>query len=278
MNIKLIKQNTLSILKTYVPNLLIYLSETEIESFIDKSLDFTNGKEVAKMNGNFLVSFFLLVREHKENKSSVIRNEFEYMNYLLGKFNEVNPNSRAFKNFLIAVIYDFRQNGFLHALGEISACLTLLDYDCKFSTYEKKITNGKSIDFEFIKKDGNPILFDVVTINFDSSKYENPKGLQSLVCKRISDKFNNKTDSLEESDKENIYIFPIFSGLTIDIIKENKMFLNNIDSDVCPSKFNCFEAHIFANLDSQYFNLFTTNEIIELDKKKAKNVRAKKRY
>lgn len=271
MNIELIKKNALNILKTYVPNLLIYLTETEIQTFIDKSLHFTNGEEVTKMNGNFLVSFFLLVKEHKENKSSIIRNEFEYMNHLLGKFNEINPNSKAFKNFILAVVYDFRQNGLLHALGEISACLILLNYDCKFSTYEKKISNGKSIDFEFIKKDGNPLLFDVVTINFDSSKYENPKGLESLICKRISDKFNSKTKGLEDKEKHNIYIFPIFSGLTIEIIKENKTFLNNIDNGICLSKFNCFQGHVHANLDNQYFYLFTTNEIIEIEEKKIKN-------
>ena len=190
------------------------------------------------------------------------------MNYLLGRFNTVNPNSRTFKNFLLSVIYDFRQNGFLHAIGEISACLTLLDYDCKFSRYEIKISNGKSIDFEFIKKDGTPILFDVVTIHFDSSKYESSEGLERLVCKRISDKFNSKTNNLDKNEKYNIYIFPIFSGLTIDIIHENQSFLNNIDGGTCLSKFNCFQAHMFANQGGQYFDLFNTNEIIELNKKK----------
>lgn len=269
MDIDLVKQNTLGILKMYIPNLFIYLTEIEIKAFIDKAILSTK-EDVTIMNGNFLISFFILVKEHKENKSSIIRNEFGYMNYLLGKFNEVNPNSRAFKNLVLAVVYDFKQNGFLNALGEISACLTMLDYGCEFSHYEKSLSNGKTIDFEFTKNNGGKILVDVVTVHFDSTKYENPNGLKTLLCKRISDKFNRKTCGLSDIEKKDIYIFPILSGFTIDIIKENKLFLNNID-EACEAKFNCFQGHIFGNLDSEYFDLFTTDEIIKLNNRSKRN-------
>ena len=160
MGITTIKKNSINLLKTYLPNLFIYLTESDIELFVDKSILYTNKLNFTELKGSFLASFFLLLREHKENQQSITRKEFGYMNHLIGKFAQVNPKSKHFIDLLKATIYNFEEHSFLNAMGEIAACLTIMDYPCIFSKYEETLSNGKSVDFKFVReKDKTPIVY-----------------------------------------------------------------------------------------------------------------------
>ena len=108
------------------------------------------------------------------------------------------------------------------------------------------------------------MFIEVFTIHFDSNKYEDSEGLKTFLCKRISDKFTNKTKDLPEKEKELVYVFPILSGLTPEIIIENKKILKNIDNlRNCGSKINCISPHIFGNLEYEYYDIFSIEEILK---------------
>ena len=139
-------EKSIGLIKTYCPNLFLFLNEREFTTFLSKAIELTEKNNGRTPNNNFIVTFFKLLNEHKSNKSNEIRNEFGYFNYLLGEFAKYE-NKKEFKNLLLGVLYNFKSNNFHHTLGEIAVCLDL-SLKHKFEKYERILDNQKSIDFE----------------------------------------------------------------------------------------------------------------------------------
>ncbi|MGH2664847.1 hypothetical protein [Flavobacterium sp.] len=251
---------SIAIIKLYCPNLLEFISEKEFGEFIRKSINHTSQNGGGTTNNNFLVTFFRLVGEHSTNESEITRTEFKYFNYVLGKFLKLGKN-KAFKDLLIGVIFNFEQSSFKNILGEIGAGLTLSTI-FKLNKYEKSLSNGKSVDFEFIDNSNNIILVEVLNIEFDSKRYHNPQLFQKFICGRLQQKFNDKTLNLDDTEKAKLYIFPVLHGFTIEIIRENADFLNNLyKREFKEIGFNSCMPRVFINIQGTYFDFFTTKQI-----------------
>jgi len=251
---------SIGITKLYFPKLFNYLTEKEFETFIRKAYNHTSDFNGGTPINNFINQFFNLLEEHHTNKSKDIRNEFGYFNYLLGEFSKYS-NQKKFKNLLLGALYNFDRNNFHHSLGEIGACLDL-SQQRTFQKYEQTLVNGKSIDFVFSTNEGHLVYVDVVTIDYDKSRYEKEK-FQFFLDKRLSDKFLSKSNDLEKEIKNDIYIYPILSGFSIQIIKEQSEYLMNINnSTIEKNNYQSFSPKAFGNIQGTFFNLFSIEEII----------------
>ena len=256
-------ENSIRLINKYCPNLFLYLNESEFITFLSKAIEHTEQNGNGTPNNNFIVTFFKLLEEHKNDNTSEIRNEFAYFNHLLGGFQNYG-NKREFKNLLIGVLYNFQSNNFHHILGEIAVCLDLcLKYT--FQKYERKLKKN-SIDFEFTDEKGELLLFDAYTIDFNKEKYEKEK-FKIFLNHRFKVKFQEKTKDLDLETKRKVFVFPILSGFTIDIIKEQAEYLKKVsNSTVEKNDFQAFPPKAFGNVQGTFFNLFTIDEIIDPEK------------
>ncbi|MEP5341025.1 MAG: hypothetical protein ABJL44_00975 [Algibacter sp.] len=253
--------NSIGLIKTYCPNLFLFLNEKEFTTFLSKAIEHTEKNNGGTPNDNFIVTFFKLLNEHKSNESNEIRNEFGYFNYLLGEFDKYE-NKKEFKNLLLGVLYNFKSNNFHHTLGEIAACLDL-NLKHKFKKYERILDNQKSIDFEFIDGNGKLMLIDVLTIDYKKERYEKEK-FKVFLDGRLRAKFENKSKDLDSDTKNKIFIFPILSGFTIEIIKEQSEYLRNVSNlTIEKDGFQTFPPKAFGNVQGTFFSLFTIDEIID---------------
>lgn len=252
-----ITNECIAIIKLYCPNLLEFISEKEFGEFVRKSINNTskNGNSY-----NFSLTFFHLVKEHATNESKIIRTQFKYINYILGKFLKLGKN-KAFKDLLIGVMVNFKQSNFKNILGEIGAAVTLSAI-LKLNKYERSLPNRKTIDFEFVDKTNKIIWIEVLNIEFDSKRYDNPQLFQKFICHRLQQKFNDKTLNLEDMEKAKLYIFPVLHGFTEEIIHENADFLNNFyKRDFKEIGFNSCIPRVFIKIQDTYFDFFTTKQI-----------------
>lgn len=252
-----ITDECIAIIKLYCPNLLDFISEKEFRVFIRKSINNTsrNGN-----TNNFSLTFFRLVKEHATNESRIIRAEFKYFNYVLGKFLRLAKN-KAFKDLLIGVMLNFKQSNFKNILGEIGAAVTLSTV-LKLNEYEKSLSNGKSVDFEFIDNANKIVLIEVLNIEFDPTRYDNPQLFQKFICGRLKQKFDDKTLNLDDGEKAKLYIFPVLHGFTEDIIRENADFLNNLyKREFKEIGFNSCIPRVFIKIQDTYFDFFSTKQI-----------------
>ncbi|WP_422082022.1 hypothetical protein [Ulvibacterium sp.] len=253
-------RSSIEIINLYLPNLWKYLNEAEFKTFLSKAFEHTEKHNGGTPNNNFIVTFFELVKEHNTNNSRIIRNEFGYFNHLLGEFEKFG-NRREFKNLLVAALYNFERNNFHHTLGEIAACLDL-SLNHAFQKYERRLENQKSIDFEFVRENGDTILVDVLTIDYNKSRYEKEK-FKIFLDGRLDTKFNEKSKDLDLELKRKIFVFPILSGFTIDIIKEQSDYLKNVsNSTIEENGFQTYAPKAFGNVQGTFFSLFTIDEII----------------
>lgn len=258
---KTIIENSIGLINKYCPNLFQFLDEKEFIKFLSKAIEHTEKNNGKTTNNNFIVTFFKLMNEHKLNKSNDIRNEFRYFNYLLGKFTNYE-NIKEFKNLLLSVLYNFKSNNFHHTLAEIAVCLDL-SLKNKFKKYERILENQKSLDFEFIDADGKYILIDVLTIDYNKDRYEKEK-FKAFLDGRLQAKHKDKSKDLDVITKNKIYVFPILSGCTVEIIKEQSEYLKNISSSTIEKEgFQTFPPRVFGNIQRAFFNLFTIDEIID---------------
>lgn len=253
-------ENSKKLFQLYIPNLLSLLTENEFLSFIEKSYTFTILNDGKTANGNFIATFLMLVEEVAKNESQEIRNELGYFNYLLGEFAKIEKN-KEFKNLVLAVINNFEKNDFKNVLGEIAVCLVLSN-KAELLKYESVQQNNKSIDFEFKDVDGDTFLVEVLNIEYNSTKYEKGNPFEKFICGRLETKFNEKSIALNDNDKNRIWIFPIIHGFSIEIVRENILFLTTINKKCFPKdKFNSFNPMCFAKVQGTHFNLFTMEEI-----------------
>ncbi len=251
----------INVIKTYLPNIFLFLTEKDFEIFLRKSYEHTGGIGTAK--NNFIVTFFMLIEEIKQNKSEDVRNEFGYFNFLLGKFSEIGINKK-FKELIIASLNNFSANNFKHILGEIAACLSI-NSKAEFVKYEKKFENGKSLDFQF-KMDNHDFYIDVVNIDFDAKKYEK-ENFQKFLDGRLLHKFEDKSKNLSDEVKSQIIIYPILYGFSVEIIKEQEEYLKSIRLAKYHKKgFQSYEPKFFANIQGTFFKLFTIDEIANFEK------------
>lgn len=252
--------NSVGLIKIYCPNLFLFLNVTEFTTFLVKAFEYTKENNGGTPNNNFIITFFMLIEEHKSNKSKEIRNEFGYFNYLLGEFGKYE-NKKEFKNLLLGVLYNFKSNNFHHTLGEIAVCLDLnLMY--KFEKYERILENQKSIDFEFITSNGVTILVDVLTIDYKKERYEKDK-FQTFFDGRLRAKFDDKGKDLDLDTKSKIFVFPILSGCSVEIIKEQAEYLKSVSSSTIEKNgFQTFPPRAFGSVQGSFFSLFSIDEII----------------
>ena len=257
-------ENSLGLITMYFPNLFLYINESEFTIFLSRAIEHTEKNGGGLPNNNFTVTFFQLLKEHKSDNTNEIRNEFAYFNYLLGKFKHYG-NKREFKNLLIGVLYNFESNNFHHTLGEIAVCLDLcLKYT--FKKYERILKNNSSIDFEFTGENGDIILVDAYTIEFNKQRYEKDR-FKIFLDHRLKVKFQDKTKELDLETKRNVFVFPILSGFTIDIIKEQSEYLKKVsNSTIEKNGFQTFPPRAFGNVQGTFFSLFTIDEIIDPEK------------
>lgn len=254
-------QNSIGLIKLYFPNLFKYLSEKEFTTFLSKAYIHTQKFNGGTSNNNFIVTFFKLIEEHKINQSNDIRNEFGYFNYLLGEFTKYS-NQKEFRNLLLSVLYNFEINNFHHTLGEIAVCLDLSQHG-NFQKYERTLDNGKSVDFEFLSNEGKIVYVDVVTIDYNKRRYEKEKFQDFFDNDRLKVKFNSKSKNLDKETKRKIFIFPILSGFTIEIIKEQSEYLKNIsNSTIEKNSYQSFAPRAFGNVQGTFFSLFSIEQII----------------
>lgn len=252
--------NCEKLFQLYIPNLLSLLSEREFLSFLEKSYSFAMLNDGKTRNSNFLATFLMLIQEVANNDSEEIRNELGYFNHLLGEFSKVQKN-KEFRNLVLSVINNFDKNDFKNVLGEIAVCLTL-SQKSELLKYERVLENNKSIDFEFKDINGEIFLVDVLNIEYNSAKYEKGKPFEKFICGRLETKFNEKSMNLNEENKKRLVIFPIIHGLTIEIVRENEVFLTTISKNRFPKDgFNSFNPMSFAKVQGTYFSLFSMEEI-----------------
>ena len=204
----------------------------------------------------------MLVHEHKFQNENVVRKEFEYFNILLGEFSKIAPNKKKFKGLLLSAIFNYDQNSFLNAISEIAVCIELTKTN-EFLNYEKKMNNGKNIDFEFLNNKTNEEFYvEVFSIHFNPLKYEDPRGFKSKINKNIKDKFDLKTIGLSNNLKQKVFIFPVIHYLTIPIVKENVEFLNEIKtSNSNDLSYNSFTPKFFGSIGTSY-SLLSVEEIL----------------
>lgn len=254
-------EKSIGLIKTYCPNLFLFLNEREFTTFLSKAIELTEKNNGRTPNNNFIVTFFKLLNEHKSNKSNEIRNEFGYFNYLLGEFAKYE-NKKEFKNLLLGVLYNFKSNNFHHTLGEIAVCLDL-SLKHKFEKYERILDNQKSIDFEFIDGNGESMLIDVLTIDYKKERYEKEK-FKAFLDGRLRVKLEDKSKDLDSDTKNKIFVFPVLSGLTIEIVKEQSEYLKNVsNSTIEKDGFQIFPPRAFGSVQGTFFSLFTIDEIID---------------
>lgn len=253
-------ENSIGLINKYCPNLFLFINEKEFKTFLSKAIEHTEKNNDGTPNNNFIVTFFKLINEHKSNQSNEIRNEFAYFNYLLGEF-AIYENKKEFKNLLLGVLYNFKSNNFHHTLGEIAVCLDL-SLKHKFEKYERILENQKSLDFEFINANGKSILIDVLTIDYNKDKYEKEK-FKDFLDGRLRAKFEDKSKDLDLDTKNVIFVFPILSGCTIEIIREQSEYLKNVsNSTIEKDGFQTFPPRVFGNAQGTFFSLFKIDEII----------------
>jgi len=253
--------NGINVIKTYLPNIFLFLTEKDFEIFLRKSYEHTGG--IGTTNNNFIVTFFMLIEEIKQNKSEDVRNEFGYFNFLLGKFSEIGKNKK-FKELIISSLNNFSANNFKHILGEIAACLNI-NSKAEFVKYEKIFENGKSLDFHF-KMYNHDFYIDVVNIDFDAKKYEK-ENFQKFLDGRLLQKFEDKSKNLSDEVKSQIIIYPILYGFSVEIIKEQEEYLKSIHlAKYHKNGFQSYEPKCFGNIQGTFFKLFTIDEIANFEK------------
>lgn len=254
-------ENSIGLINKYCPNLFLFLNEKEFTIFLSKAIEHTEKNNGGTPNNNFIITFFKLINEHKSNDSNDIRNEFSYFNYLLGEFASYE-NKKEFKNLLLGVLYNFKSNNFHHTLGEIAVCLDL-SLKHTFEKYERILENQKSLDFEFINADGESMLIDVLTIDYNKDRYEK-ENFKTFFDGRLRVKFEDKSKDLDLDTKKKISVFPILSGCTTEIIKEQSEYLKNVSSSTIERDgFQTFPPRAFGNVQGTFFSLFTIDEIID---------------
>lgn len=255
--------NGIGMMKMYLPNLFEYISEKEFEQYLRKSYKHSEEHGGGTPYNNFLVTFFKLIQEHHTNISSDIRNEFDYFNFLLGKFKEFGK-VKDFKNLILSTLNNFKANNFKHILGEIAACVDL-SHKANFVKYERVLENGKSLDFHF-ETEKHDFYIDVVNIDFEASKYEK-ENFQKFLDGRLLQKFESKSINLSDEAKTRIVIYPILYGFTVEIIKEQEEYLKSIHLARFPKiRFQSFEPKCFGNIQGTFFNLFSIDEIVNFEK------------
>lgn len=248
-------ENSRKLFQSYIPNLLITISEKEFLEFLNKAYSFTILNDGKFSNSNFISTFFMLIEEVKNGESQEVRNEFGYFNFLLGEFLKFGKN-KEFKNLVLSVI-----NNFKNVLGEIAACL-VLSQNSVLLKYEKILENKKSIDFEFKDVNGNVFLIDVLNFNYDLTRYQKGEPFEKFICGRLKSKFDEKSENLNFEEKNRLIIFPIIYGLTIEIVRDNEAFLTTLlEKRYLVDGFNCFNPMVFAKVQGTYFNLFTMKDV-----------------
>ncbi len=251
------------LMKHYLPNLFHYLTENEFQELLNQLYQHSLRSDSPITVRGFGSSFFKLIEELRTNEGNQVKNEFKYFNYLLGEFLKFG-NHKEFKNLLRGHLFNLKVNNFHHALGEVAICLELVQMS-QLIKYEFPLPNGNNADFEFSLNEDCSVYIDVYTIDYKKSKYEK-QNFEKFLDKRIFDKYHSKTQGLSQELKRKIYVYPILSGFSPEIIKEQGDYLYDIcNSSLERNNYQSFSPKAFGNIQGTFFNLFSLEEIMNPD-------------
>jgi len=256
----IIKNNVYLLLEKHLPNILHFIDQKDINQFVDRAGKFIKLNDGKKKPRNFLS--FILDLLQKEKKRDPNLKEVEYYNYLLGKMQEIIPNSNEFGNLIRSVIFNFSTNNFHNFIAEVGALLELSE-KYKFIEYEVNLPNGKQADLLLYDSDGTELYVDIVTIHFDSMNYVNQEEFEKLINNKIIDKFQKTTKGIPKERRSNIYIFPVIQGLTPKILKSNIDYFDTFKEKMKNDQYNSFSPHFFGSIQGTFFTLFSIQKAKE---------------
>ena len=97
----------------------------------------------------------------------------------------------------------------------------------------------------------------------NKDRYEK-ENFKTFFDGRLRVKFENKSKDLDSATKKKIFVYPILSGCTTEIIKEQSEYLKNVSSSTIEKDgFQTFPPRAFGNVQGTFFSLFTIDEIID---------------
>jgi hypothetical protein len=166
-------------------------------------------------------------------------------------------------NLCYKMIINFNdtQSQFQSYVAELAVISMLLrDKGLTLVQVEKKLPNGKRFDFE-VEKDGNKILVEVFSINFDFDRIESAESFQKLLEHRLTKKLNTKLNGLTGT-------YPTF--LLVSVLWGNILELERFaDAFIYFKEFNQMIHRFtmiaeFKNSDGEYLFMFAhVDDILE---------------
>ena len=199
----------LDILKRYMPTIYILFSERpKFKEAIAKSYELrlqTIQKALAE-RGLFSArtTMFDLLRNAAEDNQIIV----EYLAFIdrtvEGLLLKVDATKRSqivdlvLKMFLSFNEYDSQSKNHFAEIASLAKLLS--DSSIRLLQIERKLTNGKSLDFA-VEKEGKEVLVEVFNIDFNLEKIESVDGFSKLLHHRIEKKLEDKLEGLTDTEE-----------------------------------------------------------------------------
>lgn len=254
----------------YLPSLMEVIGDMHLDwDNIDKMFLDKYQQRVKLANGGILENvsacvYDIIVEAKKENRSAII-----YLNFLNRLFSELSVNisdkerqliKTNIRNFLTRLDKDY-----LNYVGEIAVLNNLLNSKLyTLDKVEKKLPNGKSIDFTMKRVSNNStFLLEIDNIHLKSDKIENDAyKIKSFFNYRYKQKLDEKKVNLNKNIDLTV-VHVLWGGwkdlkIYSDYFKNNKNQTDNILEPVAYLSFSNDEG-FFANRFGNISNLFNSN-------------------
>lgn len=121
------------------------------------------------------------------------------------------------KDLVIRMVTSFgrKQSGYRNHLAEIAVIAKLQDEETHLKCVEKRLPNGCSMDFE-LERQGQSILVEVFSINFDIELVMCNGALVRFFEKRLLDKIQSKLNGIDEPPSSIMFV-PVLWGDNVKI-------------------------------------------------------------
>lgn len=225
---EILSHESLLLLKDYAPTLYecACRSKRAARSVADKyDLRWREMDKSIRLNGVFCADtciFDLLWHAGENNKDNCI----EFLSFIDSTVKRVINATRGqlrnrLEEVVVRMIISFGEKSceYSNLFAEIAVIEKLIaGRNCELIAVEKRLPNGKSIDFE-ITLDGDAHLIEVYSINFDIDKLSDSQDLKNFLDKRLLDKFKTKLDGLQKEDCDCLLIVPVLWGDIVSLVK-----------------------------------------------------------
>lgn len=225
---EVLSHESLLLLKDYAPTLYecACRSEKDARSVVNKyELRLRDIGESIRLNGHHQADtciFDLLWDAGDDNKDSCI----EFLSFIDGTIKRAisvtsdQLRTKLEKNVVRMIIsFSNKSCEYRNLFAEIAVIEKLIrSGDFVLMDIEKKLSNGKTIDYE-VMVNGNRHLLEVYNINFDIDKLSDSEDVKSFLEKRLLSKFNEKLTGLEKGDRDNLQIVPVLWGDIMSLVK-----------------------------------------------------------